>query len=149
MLFTGLWLSSTLSSGLTDLRFIFYNDMRIPVDILGHFNKIVEQYNKLKQAENFFCKNVFLLLLHKFFKRCIYTFSVVSFLYGLIFHKRWAKAKVIFRKKSWVHNCYLKSGFVEVSFWLDISWKLIRWNAWDQFQAGKFKFVGSRPVTCY
>ena len=33
---------------LTALHFIIYEDKRIPVDILGHFNKIVEQYNKFK-----------------------------------------------------------------------------------------------------
>ena len=36
----------------------------IPVDIPSHFNKIVEQYNNLKQIEKITCKNVFLLLLH-------------------------------------------------------------------------------------
>ena len=37
---------------------------RISVDILSHFNKIVEQYNNLEQVERITCKNVFLLLLH-------------------------------------------------------------------------------------
>ena len=33
----------------------------------------------LNQVEIITCKNMFLLLLHKFFKRCIYTVSVVLF----------------------------------------------------------------------
>ena len=33
---------------LTALHFIFYEDGHIPLDILSHFNKIVEQDNKFK-----------------------------------------------------------------------------------------------------
>ena len=36
--------------GLILLHFLFYKDRHIPVDILGHFNKIVEQYNKFKAS---------------------------------------------------------------------------------------------------
>ena len=34
--------------GLTVLHYIFYEDRSIPVDILAHFNKSLEQFNKYK-----------------------------------------------------------------------------------------------------
>lgn len=34
--------------GLTALHFIFYEDRRIPVDKMVHFNKMLDQYNKFK-----------------------------------------------------------------------------------------------------
>ena len=34
--------------GLTVLHYIFYEDSSIPVDILAHFNKSLEQFNKYK-----------------------------------------------------------------------------------------------------
>ena len=33
---------------LTFLHYIFYEDRSIPVDILAHFNKSLEQFNKYK-----------------------------------------------------------------------------------------------------
>ena len=44
---------------LTALLFIIYEDRLIPVDILGHFNKIVGNIINLKQVERITCKNVF------------------------------------------------------------------------------------------
>ena len=41
--------------------------------------KLLSNIINLNQVEIITCKNVFLLLLHKFFKRCIYALSVVSF----------------------------------------------------------------------
>ena len=45
--------------GLTALLFIIYEDRLIPVDILGHFNKIFGNIINLKQVERITCKNVF------------------------------------------------------------------------------------------
>ena len=44
---------------LTALLFIIYEDRLIPVDILGHFNKIFGNIINLKQVERITCKNVF------------------------------------------------------------------------------------------
>ena len=46
-----------------------------------------------------------------------------------------------YKSQSGMHNFYLKNSFAKVSFWFDVSSKLMRWNSWDQFQALKFKFV--------
>ena len=48
---------------LTALHFIFYEDGHIPLDILSHFNKIVEQYNKFKAGwKNNIWKCVFVVV---------------------------------------------------------------------------------------
>ena len=44
---------------LTALLFIIYEDRLIPVDILGHFNKIFGNIINLKQVERITWKNVF------------------------------------------------------------------------------------------
>lgn len=44
----GLWLYSALWGGFNSLHFIVYEDRRISVDMLGPFNKFVDQYNKFK-----------------------------------------------------------------------------------------------------
>ena len=67
---------------------------RIPVDILSHFDKIVEQYNNLEQVERTTCKNVFVVV-----ALGAYTLFLFYFFAPLIFNRRRAKAKVLFRKK--------------------------------------------------
>ena len=129
--------------GLAALHFIFYEDRRILVDILRNCHKIVEQCNEFTADWK---KNLLLC----FWCCCIsflkgsYTFFLLYyFLANLTFNGRRAKAKVPFRKTSWMRKCYLKNGFAKVSFWFDVSSKLIRWNAWDQFQTVIFKFTDS------
>ena len=43
---------------------------------------------------------------------------------------------------SGITHCYLENGFAKRWFWFEVSSKLIRWNAWDQFQTVKFKISG-------
>ena len=78
-----------------------------------------------------------------------YTLFLLYISLWLNFSWKAGKSQSASQKKSWVRNCYFDDGFIRVSFWLDVSSKLIRWNAWDQFQTVKFKSVGSRPVTYY
>ena len=92
----------------------------------------------------------------RFFCCCIsflkgaYTLFRFYYLFAtLIFNGRQAKAKVLFRKTSGMHNCYLENGFAKVKFWFGVLSKLIRWNAWDQFQTVKLKSEGLRPFACY
>ena len=64
----------------------------------------------------------------------VYTHCLLYYFFAtLIFNGWWAKAKVVFRKTSGICNCYLENGFAKFSFWFDVSSKLIRWNAWDEF----------------
>ena len=65
----------------------------IPVDILVYFNKI-----NSKQVERINCKNVFLLLLHKCLKACIYANSLVLRLCDFSFS--W-KSKCFPEKPEW------------------------------------------------
>ena len=102
---------------------------RIPVDILRHFNKIVEQNNKFKVGwlvKMITCKYVFLLLLHKCLERCMYAISVLLLLYDFNFSWKARKEKVFFRKTSGMRNFYLETSFAKVSFWFNLSSKLIR-----------------------
>ena len=43
---------------------------------------------------------------------------------------------------SGITHSYLENGFAKRWFWFEVSSKLIRWNAWDQFQTVKFKISG-------
>ena len=81
-----------------------------------------------------------------FLKGAYTLFLLYYFFATLIFNGKQAKVKVVFRKTS---GSVIAKSFAKVSFWYDISSKLIRWNAWDQFQTVKLKFAGSRPFTCY
>ena len=101
----------------------------IPVDILRHFNRIVEQNNKFKVGwlvKLITCKYVFFLLLHKCLERWIYAISVLLLLYDFNFSWKATKAKVFFRKTSGMRNFHLETSFAKVSFWFDLSSKLIR-----------------------
>ena len=93
---TGLQLSTSISSRNEHFSLYFlyershaiglcHGHWSILVDTLGHFNKTVEQNNKFRAFEKITSKNEFLLLLHKFFKRCIHTLSVVFFLWDFNF----------------------------------------------------------------
>ena len=71
--------------------------LEIPVDILGHFNKIVEQYNRFKASwlvKMITCKNAFVLLFHKCLKRWIYAIFVLLFLCDFNLSWKATKAKV-------------------------------------------------------
>ena len=75
----------------------------ISVDILGHFNKIAAQYNKFKAGwlvKMITCKNIFLLLLHKYLKRCIYAISVLLLLCDFNFHGGRQKPKCFSEKRT-------------------------------------------------
>ena len=75
----------------------------ISVDILGHFNKIAAQYNKFKAGwlvKMITCKNIFLLLLHKCLKRCIYAISVLLLLCDFNFHGGRQKPKCFSEKRT-------------------------------------------------
>ena len=81
-----------------------------------------------------------------FLKGAYTLFLLYYFFATLIFNGKQAKVKVVFRK---TNGSVIAKSFAKVSFWYDISSKLIRWNAWDQFQTVKLKFAGSRSFTCY
>ena len=80
----------------------------------------------------------------------IHSFCYIYIFFStFFFNRKRVKAKVILRKTSWMHNCYLKNIFAKVLFWFHVSSKLIGWNDWDQFQAVKSKFVRSSLFICY
>ena len=109
----------------------------IPVDILVYFNKISS-----KQVERINCKNVFLLLLHKCLKACIYANSLVLRLYDFSFSWNARKSQSAFQKnQSGMRKFYLENSFAKVLFSFDVSLKLTKWNAWDQFQTRSICFA--------
>ena len=74
--------------GITVFYYFFYMESHMSQTIaIGAFQwisqviltKLLSNIINLNQVEIITCKNVFLLLLHKFFKRCIYALSVVLF----------------------------------------------------------------------
>ena len=101
-----------------------------------------------QKIERITYKNMFFLLFYKFFKRCIYVLSVVLFLCDFnFFHGRRVKAKVLFRKTSWMCKCYLENGFAKVLFWFDVSSKLIRWNTWRSISDSKIQIYVVKAVS--